>query len=159
MWFFTFWLVLTVMYVCHLTELKKSLTHNSVTSWFVLRAWKQRTAHWRTPQHGIQWTVILLTLVDPLDIYASAICKHQCFALHSKSYVLCQKHKYSSTWLLFFWVASFGSDIYSSRFPPPLWQNKAADSLVTLCKYIYFFSIYLYILSIELVYIAYIYFW
>lgn len=47
---------------------------------------------------------------------------------------LCQTHKDSSAWLLLPVLA-----MINVLFPPPLWQNRAADSLVTLCKYIYFF--------------------
>lgn len=72
---FTFWLVLTVMYVCFIyCNWGKSLSLNSVTSWFVFRAWKQRTVHWWTPKRGIQWTVVQYTVVYPVrHVHISAL--------------------------------------------------------------------------------------
>lgn len=118
--FFTFWLLLTVIHARIWGE--KRLTLKPATSWFALRAWKRRTSHRWTPRH-----IRVLS---------------QCFGLHSVP-CLCQTHKDSSTWLF---VASAGNDI-CILFPLLHWQNKAADSLVTLCKYIY---IYIFILIISI---------
>lgn len=90
----------------------------SATSWFCIWGLKMRTDH-RTKTQTRQ----------PMTSRRARSVRRPSF----KVLCLCQRHEDSSAWL---W------------FPPPLWQDKAADSLVTLCKYIYTFFLNISIYSI-----------
>lgn len=119
------------MYVSYLTEERRVWPLFSVTSWFVLEAWKQgqiTEEHPNTAFSEQQYCALKFT--------------HSLWHVHFsvlpfiQSPALCQIPKDSSTWLMLPVLAM----IYSSPVSlPHCDRTKQLSLLVTLCKYIFFF--------------------
>lgn len=93
--FYTFLLVRTVMYVSYLTEERRVWPLFSVTSWFVLEAWKQgqiTEEHPNTAFSEQQYCALKFTH-SPWHVHFSVLPFIQ-------SPALCQIPKDSSTWLM-----------------------------------------------------------